>query len=96
MNGMDSGGREYKLGEIQHSDRMAETGLFADGKKGTRRLTDPDLRVKDQDLDGIQAKVLFGVLGASQRLGNAEVAVEVTRIYNDWLDGFCTDCWFQK
>ena len=34
MNGMGSGGREYKPGEIQRSDWMAETGLFADGKKG--------------------------------------------------------------
>ena len=25
-------------------------------KKGIRRLTDPDLRIKDQDLDGIQAE----------------------------------------
>jgi hypothetical protein len=33
MNGMGSGGREYKPGEIQRSDWMAETGLFADGKK---------------------------------------------------------------
>ncbi|MBT3767330.1 MAG: amidohydrolase [Rhodospirillaceae bacterium] len=89
MNGMGSGGREYKPGEIQRSDRMAETGLYSDGKAGIRRLTDPDLRVKDQDLDGIQAEVLFGVLGAAQRMGNAEAAVEVTRIYNDWLDGFC-------
>ena len=40
QNGMGSGGREYVPGEIQRSDRMAAEGLFEDGKKGIRRLTD--------------------------------------------------------
>ena len=57
-----------RAGRIHRSDRMAETGLYSDGKKGIRRLTDPDLRLKDQDLDGVQAEVLYGILGTSQRL----------------------------
>jgi len=89
QNGMGSAGREYVPGEIQRSDRMAEMGLFEDGKKGIRRLTDPDLRIKDQDLDGIQAEVLYGILGAAQRLGDPAAEVEVTRIYNEWLADFC-------
>ena len=51
-NGMGSGGRKYVPGQIHRSDRMAETGLYSDGEKGIRRLTDPDLRLKDQDRDG--------------------------------------------
>jgi hypothetical protein len=43
--------REYKLCKIQRSGQIVETGLFADGKKGTWRLTDPVSRMKD--LDGI-------------------------------------------
>jgi predicted TIM-barrel fold metal-dependent hydrolase len=89
MNGMGSGGRKYVPGQIHRSDRMAETGLFTDGEKGIRRLTDPALRVKDQDRDGIQAEVLYGILGASQRLNDPAAATEVMRIYNEWLDGFC-------
>ena len=50
QNGMGSAGREYVPGVIHRSDRMASTGLFADGKNGIRRLTDPELRIKDQDL----------------------------------------------
>jgi predicted TIM-barrel fold metal-dependent hydrolase len=69
---------------------MAETGLYEDGKRGVRRLTDPDLRVKDQDRDGVQAEVLYGVLGATGRLNDAEAAVEVMRIYNAWLAEFCS------
>ncbi len=89
QNGMGSAGREYVPGEIHRSDRMAEQGLYEDGKKGIRRLTDPDLRVKDQDLDGIQAEVLYGILGATERLQDPPAAAQMTRIYNDWLTSFC-------
>jgi predicted TIM-barrel fold metal-dependent hydrolase len=90
VNGMGSAGRQYIPGKIHRSDRMASTGLYEDGKRGVRRLTDPDLRVKDQDRDGVQAEVLYGVLGASGRLNDPEAAVEVLRIYNEWLAGFCS------
>jgi len=89
QNGMGSGGREYIPGQIHRSDIMAAEGLYEDGKNGIRRLTDPALRIKDQDRDGIQAEVLFGILGASQRLNDAEAATEMMRIYNDWLADFC-------
>ncbi|MDA0788771.1 MAG: amidohydrolase family protein [Proteobacteria bacterium] len=88
-NGMGSAGREYVPGQIHRSDRMAEQGLYDDGKKGIRRLTDPDLRIRDQDLDGVQAEVLYGILGASQRLNDGEAATEMMRIYNEWLADFC-------
>jgi len=89
-NGMGSAGRQYVPGKIHRSDRMAETGLYEDGKRGIRRLTEPELRVKDQDRDGVQAEVLYGVLGATGRLEDAEAAVEVLRIYNEWLADFCS------
>jgi uncharacterized protein len=89
QNGMGSAGREYVPGQIHRSDRMAAQGLYADGKNGIRRLTEPDLRIKDQDLDGVQAEVLYGILGASQRLNDGEAATELMRIYNEWLAGFC-------
>jgi predicted TIM-barrel fold metal-dependent hydrolase len=89
QNGMGSAGRKYVPGQIHRADRMAETGLYEDGRKGVRRLTDPDLRIKDQDLDGIQAEVLYGILGAAQRLFDAPAATEMMRIYNEWLAEFC-------
>ena len=89
QNGMGSAGREYVPGQIHRSDRMASTGLYEDGKRGIRRLTDPDLRIKDQDLDGVQAEVLYGILGASTRLADPEAAIELMRIYNAWLAEFC-------
>ena len=89
-NGMGSAGREYVPGQIYRSDRMAETGLYEDGRKGIRRLTEPDLRIKDQDRDGVQAEVLYGILGASGRLNDGDAAIEVMRIYNEWLADFCS------
>ena len=88
-NGMGSAGREYIPGQIHRSDRMAAEGLYEDGKNGIRRLTDPALRIEDQDRDGIQAEVLFGILGAGQRLNDPAAATEMMRIYNDWLADFC-------
>ena len=41
-----------------------------DGKKGIRRLDRPELRLKDQDRDGVQAEVLYGILGATGRLND--------------------------
>ena len=88
-NGMGSAGREYKPGEIHRSDRMASKGLFADGLKGIDRLTIPELRIRDQDIDGVQAEVLYGILGAAKRIGDDAAAVEMMRIYNEWLAQFC-------
>ncbi|MFQ5757248.1 MAG: amidohydrolase family protein [Acidiferrobacterales bacterium] len=89
VNGMGSGGRQYIPGQIHRSDRMASTGLYNDGSRGIRRLTDPDLRIIDQDRDGVQAEVLYGILGASMRLNDPEAAAEMIRIYNEWLAHFC-------
>ena len=87
--GMGAAGREYVPGRIHRSDRMAATGLYEDGKRGIRRLTDPDLRLRDQDRDGVQAEVLYGILGATGRMNDPEATVEVMRVYNEWLADFC-------
>src|SRR5437667_3553798 len=50
VNGMGSAGREYVPGQIHRSDRMAATGLYDDGKRGIRRPTDPELRLRDQEI----------------------------------------------
>src|SRR2546425_12746859 len=90
VNGMGSAGREYVPGQIHRSDRMASTGLYEDGRRGIRRITDPELRLKDQDRDGVQAEVLYGVLGTTGRMNDPEAAVEVLRVYNEWLADFCS------
>jgi predicted TIM-barrel fold metal-dependent hydrolase len=89
VNGMGSAGRRYVPGQIHRSDRMAAQGLYADGAKGIRRLTTPELRIKDQDLDGICGEVLYGILGAAKRLDDPQASTEMLHIYNEWLAEFC-------
>src|SRR5688500_9584256 len=90
MNGMGSAGREYIPGRIHRADRMPSTGLYDDGNNVIRRRTDPDLRVKDQDRDGVRGEVLYGVRGATGRLNDPDASVEVVRIYSEWLAEFCS------
>ncbi len=86
--GMGSAGRRYQPGQIHRSDRMAETGLFEDQARGVMRTTIPELRIQDQDLDGVSGEVIYGILGAASRVADAEVAAEMGRIYNDFAADF--------
>jgi predicted TIM-barrel fold metal-dependent hydrolase len=87
--GVGPSGQKFVPGQNHRVDVMAATDLYEDGKKGIRRPTDPELRVKDMDRDGVQAEVIYGILGAATRLGDHEAAAEMFRIYNDWLADFC-------
>ncbi|HYE94226.1 MAG TPA: amidohydrolase family protein [Terriglobales bacterium] len=88
VGGVGPSGQKFVPGQNYRVDKMAAVGLYEDGKKGLRRPSDPHLRVKDQDLDGVDAEVLFGILGAATRLNDHEAAKEMFRIYNDWLVEF--------
>src|SRR4030095_4003116 len=50
--GVGPGGAKLVPGQNYRVDKMAETGLYEDGKKGIRRVIDPALRVKDAELGG--------------------------------------------
>ena len=88
--GVGPSGQKLVPGQNHRVDRMAEAGLYDDAKRGIRRVIDPHLRVKDAELDGVDAEVIFGILGAATRLGDREAAEEMFRIYNDWLADFCS------
>jgi len=87
--GVGPGGAKLVPGQNYRVDKMAATGLYEDAKRGIRRVIDPHLRVKDAELDGVDAEVIFGILGAATRLNDHEAAKEMFRIYNDWLVDFC-------
>ena len=42
------------------------------------------------DRDGVDAEVIFGILGSASKLQDHEAAAEMFRIYNDWLKDFCS------
>ena len=89
VGGVGSAGRLYEPGKQHRADRMAEAGLYEDGKKGLRRPGDPDLRAKELDRDGVDAEVIYGVLAAAAKLSDAEASAEMLRIYNDFIIDFC-------
>jgi predicted TIM-barrel fold metal-dependent hydrolase len=82
-------GQKYVPGQNYRVDKMAAAGLYEDAKRGKRHVIDPHLRVKDADLDGVDAEVIFGILGAATLLNDHEAAKEMFRIYNNWLAEFC-------
>ncbi len=89
-NGVGPSGQKYVPGVHARADLMAETKLYEDGKKDIRRVSDPDLRLKDMERDGVDAEVMYGILGAASKLADHEAANEMYRIYNDWLKDFCS------
>jgi uncharacterized protein len=89
-NGVGPGGAPFVPGQNHRVDIMAKTGMYEDGKKDIRRCSDPHLRIKDMDRDGVDAEVIYGILGAASRLNDSEASNEMLRIYNDWLKEFCS------
>ena len=89
-NGVGPSGAKYVPGAHARADLMAETKLYEDGKKDIRRVSDPDLRIKDMERDNVDAEVMYGILGAASKLADHEAANEMYRIYNDWLKDFCS------
>jgi predicted TIM-barrel fold metal-dependent hydrolase len=69
---------------------MAERGLYKDAKEGKIRCNDAHLRLKDMEADGVDAEIIYGVLGTASRLNDIEASNEVLHIYNDWLTDFCS------
>jgi len=52
---------------------------------------DPAERIKDQDIDGVEAEVLYTTLGMSLfGLDDAEFQQACFRSYNDWVAEFCS------
>jgi predicted TIM-barrel fold metal-dependent hydrolase len=90
VGGVGSVGGKFVPGQNYRVDKMAETGLYEDAKTGVRRPGDPDQRIKDMDRDGVDAEIIFGILGVASRVRDPEAANEMLRIYNDWLKVFCS------
>ncbi len=90
LGGIGSVGGKFVPGQNYRVDKMAETGLYDAGKRGERRPGDPHLRIKEMEKDGVDAEIIFGILGVASRVQDHEAANEMLRIYNDWLKDFCS------
>ena len=80
----------YTPGESQHLDLMAEVGFFDGVEEGIYHPADPGLRIKDQEIDGIDAEVIYGVLGIGGGMQvipgpDAQVLATIYDIYNEFV-----------
>ena len=50
---------------------------------------DPVLRVKDLDIDGVQAEVIYGIRFVEDSIKDPEVISATYRAYNDFVAEFC-------
>ena len=73
-------------GRRRQVDKMYEAGYYDGGP----HAINPELRLNDMALDGIDAEILYGMTTAGMRIRNPEVLSESYRIYNDWVSDFCT------
>ena len=90
LNGVGPGGAKLVPGQNKRVDIMATTGMFRNGKKGIQRPSDPHLRLKEMEMDGVDAEVIYGILGSASRMKDPEAAIVMFRVYNDWLKDFCS------
>ena len=72
-------------GVSKRIDRMYDLGFF----EGGPHPTTPELRIKDQDIDGVNAEVIYPILGMSRFVEDRELLRLVYEIYNTWVASFC-------
>jgi hypothetical protein len=90
LHGVGLGGAKHVPGQNVRVDIMAERGLYEDAKKGEACCSAPHPRLKDMQADGVDAEIIYAVLGTGSKLNDTQASNEVLRIYNDWLKDFCT------
>ena len=74
-----------KRGAAKRTDRMHESRFW----QGGPHPTTADLRIKDQEIDGVDAEVIYGVLGMAGLIENRELLRLIYEIYNSWAADFC-------
>ena len=72
-------------GQRHRTDRMFDAGFY----DGRPHPADPELRLNDMILDGVDGEILYGITGTGARLKDHDVITTVYRIYNDWVADFC-------
>lgn len=68
----------------KHIQRMMEVGFY----EGGPHPSTPELRIKDQEIDGVDAEVIYGILGVTKLLESHELIAFVLSTYNDWAADF--------
>ncbi len=74
----------FPKGHSAHIDRMHEVGFY----DGRYHPTTPEVRIADQNMDGVDAEVIYGPLGLEKQIESRELKQVVYSLYNDWVAGF--------
>ena len=72
-------------GRSLHVDAMFDAGFY----EGGPHPTTPELRLRDMAIDGIDAEVVYGVLGIGLLFEDKELTHYVYQVYNEWAADFC-------
>jgi predicted TIM-barrel fold metal-dependent hydrolase len=88
-NGVGPGFGRYEKGRLNRVDKMYDLGFYTGHHlEAEPRPTTPQLRLKDLDTDGIDAELIYGILGANLKIQDGEMAGWVFQTYNDWAVDF--------
>ena len=71
-------------GSSKRIDRMIESRFY----EGGPHPVTPELRIGDQDMDGVDAEIIYPILAMGRILQDRELLRVVYQIYNDWAADF--------
>jgi predicted TIM-barrel fold metal-dependent hydrolase len=74
-----------KRGMSKHVDRMYEAGFY----EGPPHPVTPELRLKDQDIDGVDAEVIYGIFSIHRLIQDRELLRVIYQAYNDYAAELC-------
>jgi predicted TIM-barrel fold metal-dependent hydrolase len=74
-----------KQGGSLRVDRMYQAGYY----DGQPHPVNPDLRLKDMQIDGVDAEILYGLSTVATIIKSPEVLTAIFRVYNEWVASFC-------
>ena len=83
--GLGFGFTKPNRGQSKHIDMMYDAGFY----EGGPHPSTPELRLKDMEIDGIEAEVIYGILGVGLRFEDPRMTSVVYEIYNSWAADFC-------
>ena len=84
------GGSSFGFGKAQRGASKRIDSMFDEGfYEGPPRPTTPELRLKDMEMDGVDAEVIYGILGVGMRFDDPELTRYVYNVYYEWAAEFC-------
>ena len=86
FGGLGFGFDRVQRGYSKHVEKMFEVGLLR-GRPASHHARAAARRTRS--IDGIDAEVMYGILGIGQRLHDPELIQVVYEVYNTWAADFC-------